>query len=61
MERFIQLNLKSDDDQPVQANLSPPEPEDPSVTAKKLNMIANKAAHKGAAHSSHSGAGIFSK
>lgn len=61
MERFIQLNLKSDDDQPVQANLSPSEPQDPSVTAKKLNLIANKAAHKGAAHSSRSGSGLFSK
>ncbi|WP_420237355.1 hypothetical protein ACOBR2_17320 [Telmatobacter bradus] len=61
MERFIQLNLKSDNDQPVQANLSPPEQEDPSATAKKLNMIANKAAHKGAAHSGRGGSGLFSK
>jgi hypothetical protein len=61
MERFIQLNLKSDSDKPENTNLSQPPVTEPDATAKKLNAIANRAAHKGAIHASHSGSGIFSK
>ena len=61
MERFIQLNLKSDSDQPETATLSTPQVTEPEASAKKLNAIANRAAHKGALHSSHSGSGLFSK
>jgi hypothetical protein len=61
MERFIQLNLKSDDEKPANANLSTQPITEPEVSAKKLNEIANRAAHRGALHSSHSGSGLFSK
>jgi hypothetical protein len=61
MERFIQLNLKSDSDKPETASLSPQPVTEPETSAKKLNAIANRAAHKGAMHTSHSGGGLFSK
>jgi len=61
MERFIQLNLKSDSEKPENATLSPQPVTEPDVSAKKLNAIANRAAHKGALHASRSGGGIFSK
>jgi hypothetical protein len=61
MERFIKLDLKSDSDKPENATLSTQPVTEPDVAAKKLNAIANRAAHKGAIHSSRSGGGIFSK
>lgn len=61
MERFIQLNLKSDSDKPENATLSTPPVTEPDGSAKKLNAIANRAAHKGALHTSRSGSGLFSK
>jgi hypothetical protein len=61
MERFIQLNLKNDSDKPENANVSPQQEAEPEVSFKKLDMIANRAAHKAAAHTGHSGSGIFSK
>jgi len=61
MERFISLNLKDDSDKPANANLSPQPVTEPEVSTKKLNAIANRAAHKGAQHSSRGGSGIFSK
>ena len=61
MERYIQLNLKSDSDKTENANLSPQQVTEPEVNAKKLNAIANRVAHKGALHASRSGSGLFSK
>lgn len=58
MERFIQLNLKTDDEKTEPANLSPSQVREPEVSAKKLNEIANRAAHKAMGHSK---GGLFSK
>ncbi|MDR3791804.1 MAG: hypothetical protein P4L03_00345 [Terracidiphilus sp.] len=61
MERFIKLDLRSDSDSTEQANLSQPEQKDSEALAKKLNQIANRAAHKAASEYGHSRGGLFSK
>jgi hypothetical protein len=60
MERFIQLNLKSDSDKPE--NTNPPQAQqgsEPEVSSKKLNAIANRALHRVSGHGGSGG--IFSK
>ena len=60
MERFIQLNLKSDSDKPE--NTNPPQSQqgsEPEVSSKKLNAIANRALHRVSGHGGSGG--IFSK
>jgi len=61
MERFIKLDLRNDSDNTEQANLSQPEQKDPEAQAKKLNQIANRAAHKGASQYGRGSGGLFSK
>jgi hypothetical protein len=62
MERFISLHLQDDSDRATSANLPNPEVKEPEVSTKKLNMIANKVAHKAASeYNRGSGGGIFSK
>ena len=63
MKPLLQLNLRDDSEQAENANL--PKPMDstpPSAEAsKRLDQIANRVAHKGAAHYGRSGSGIFSR
>jgi len=61
MERFIRLNLTNDNQPVTNATSQQTQYRDPEVSAKKLNLIANKAAHKAASIYSRSGTGIFSK
>ena len=61
MERFIKLDLRSDSDTDLNANLSQPEQKDPEAIARKLNQIANRAAHKAASEYGRGGHGLFSK
>jgi hypothetical protein len=61
MERFIKLDLRSDSDSTEQANLPQPEQKDSDAQAKKLNQIANRAAHKGASQYGRGSSGLFSK
>jgi hypothetical protein len=60
MERFIKLNLKSEEDKPENANLSQPQQDHESeLSSKKLNAIANRALHRVSGHGGSGG--IFSK
>ncbi len=63
MERFIQLNLRSDPDKSDPAQLPNPERKEPESAAvnKRLHRLLNKAAHKAAAELGRNRAGIFSK
>jgi hypothetical protein len=64
MKPILQLNLRSDSEKAEAANLSRPESEEPKPMAapsKRLSKFVNRAAHKGAVHSSRSGSGIFTK
>jgi len=63
MKPFLQLNLNSPSDNDQSTNLPQPDrvEQDPAAVSKKLNEIANRAAHKGAAHYGRSSSGIFSK
>lgn len=65
MERFIQLNLRSDSEKAAADN-SPNsvvrEPENPAMASKRLNKMLKKAAHKASAEYGRGGkSGIFSK
>jgi hypothetical protein len=65
MERFIQLNLRSDREKAAADN-SPNnpeyrEPESSVVGSKRLNKILKKAAHKASAEYGRGKGGIFSK
>jgi hypothetical protein len=65
MERFIQLNLRSDSEKGAADN-SPNtinrEPESSAMGSKRLNKMLKKAAHKASAEYGRSGkSGIFSK
>lgn len=63
MERFIQLNLRSDPEKTVQANLPSAEHQEPdsSLSSKRLHRLLNRVAHKAAAQQSHKGTGLFCK
>ena len=63
MQTFLQLNLQVPERKPEDAN--PPKPEGgevrPLEEGKKLNRMANRAAHKAATVYGRSGSGLFSK
>ena len=63
MERFIQLNLHSDDQRAEIADLPKPEPRetDSPVISRRLNRIINRAAHKAATGFGRTGSSLFSK
>jgi hypothetical protein len=63
MERFIQLNLRSDIEKAVPASLPNPERKEPesSPPSKRLHRLLNRAAHKAAAELGRNRSGIFSK
>lgn len=65
MERFIQLNLRSDSEKAAADNSPNPgykEPESPLTGNKRLNKMLKKAAHKASAEYGRGGkGGIFSK
>jgi len=64
MERFIQLNLRSDSEKAAAENLPNPqnnEPEPAAIGSKRLNKILKNAAHKASAQYSRSNTGVFSK
>lgn len=65
MERFIQLNLRSDSEKGAADNSPNPitrEPESSSMASKRLNRMLKKAAHKASAEYGRGGkGGIFSK
>lgn len=64
MERFIQLNLRSDSEKAAADNSPNPgnkEPEAPVIASKRLSKMLKKAAHKASAEYGRSGSGVFSK
>jgi hypothetical protein len=63
MESILHLNLHDDDDKAEATNLPGPENKEPETDAarKKLNEIANKAAHKAAGEYRRNTSNIFSK
>lgn len=63
MERFIQLNLNTPSEKTEATNLPNPEHREPETVdaAKKINRIANRAAHKAATEFGRSKSGLFSK
>ena len=62
MKPFLQLNLRSDEEKSpsVDPNPQPQEPESEEAR-KKLIQLANRVAHKGAAHYGRSSGGVFSR
>ncbi|HEX7729856.1 MAG TPA: hypothetical protein VF392_12515 [Terracidiphilus sp.] len=63
MKPFLQLNLQTPDKKPEDATLPKPEGElnKPLGDPKRLNRIANRAAHKAASVYGRGGSGLFSK
>lgn len=63
MERFIQLNLNTSSEKTEAPNLPEPARKEPDAAeaAKRMNRIANRAAHKAATEFSRSKSGLFSK
>lgn len=65
MERFIQLNLRSDSEKAAADNSPNPanqEQESPAIGSKRLNKMLKKAAHKASTEYGRGGrGGIFSK
>jgi hypothetical protein len=64
MERFIQLNLRSDSEKAAADNSPNPayrEPESSVAGSKRLNKMLKKAAHKASAEYGRGKGGIFSK
>ena len=64
MERFIQLNLRSDSEKAAADNSPNPEDREPEasvVGSKRLNKMLKKAAHKASAEYGRGKGGIFSK
>jgi hypothetical protein len=60
MERFIQLNLKNEDEKTEDANVQQAQQvREPELSSKKLNAIANRALHRVSGHGGSGG--IFSK
>lgn len=62
MKSFLQLNLQTPERKPEDANAPKPlEEQKPVVVNKRLNRMANRAAHKAATVYGRSGSGLFSK
>ena len=63
MKPILQLNLRSDGEKSEAANLPNPEPHEPESeeARKRLNQIANRAAHKAAAEYGRYASRVFSK
>jgi hypothetical protein len=67
MKSILNLNLPSDSEKIQAANVPRPENEAPksqdsqAPPSKRLSKFVNRAAHKGALHSSRGGSGIFTK
>jgi hypothetical protein len=63
MESILHLNLHDPNEKDESANLPKPDrvESDPEAVSKRLNQIANRAAHKGAAQYGRGSTGIFSK
>ena len=64
MERFIQLNLRSDSEKGAADNSPNPgfkEPEPPVIGSKRLSKMLKKAAHKASAEYGQNGSDMFSK
>jgi hypothetical protein len=63
MKSFLSLNLQSPSDKPEAMNLAKPVSDQPQppVSFKKLNRIANRAAHKAASVYGRGGSSIMSK
>lgn len=63
MERYIQLNLRSDSEKAAADNLPNPENKalESPVGSKRLNKILRKAAHKASAQYGRNNSGVFSK
>lgn len=63
MQTFLKLNLQVPDKKPEADQPPTPEGEQPQagVSDKRLNRMANQAAHKAAKVYGRSGSGLFSK
>jgi hypothetical protein len=64
MQTFLQLNLQTPEKKPEDANTPRPEGEQAQPTEaehKRLNRMANQAAHKAAKVYGRGGSGLFSK
>ncbi|HVZ83391.1 MAG TPA: hypothetical protein VG893_06915 [Terracidiphilus sp.] len=63
MKSFLQLNLQAPDRKPETATLGKPDGDQAQspISGKKLNRLANRAAHKAATVYGRGGSGIFSK
>ena len=64
MKSILNLNLQSDSEKVQAASVPRPESEEQKSQAppsKRLSKFVNRAAHKGALHSSRGGSGIFTK
>jgi len=63
MQTFLKLNLQVPEKKPEAEQLPRPEGEqpEPGVSDKRLNRMANQAAHKAAKVYGRSGSGLFSK
>jgi len=64
MKPILQLNLQNESEKaPQAANVPRPESEEQKspTASKRLSKFVNRAAHKGAMHSSRGGSGIFTK
>jgi hypothetical protein len=63
MKSILQLNLNNQNEKDESANLPKPDrvEQDPEAVSKRLNQIADRAAHKAAAHYGRYSSGIFSK
>jgi len=65
MKSILQLNLQNENEKVQAANVPRPESEETkqpqAAPSKRLSKFVNRAAHKGALHSSRGGSGIFTK
>ncbi len=63
MQSFLQLNLQTPEKKPENVSSTPPanEEQEHLAAGKKLNRMANRAAHKAATVYGRSGSGLFSK
>ena len=62
MKPFLQLNLRDESPKPAAPGTKKQENEEPrpAIFGKRLNKLANKAAHRAATHAG-GGSGLFSK
>ncbi|HWA94876.1 MAG TPA: hypothetical protein VG844_09770 [Terracidiphilus sp.] len=63
MQSFLQLNLQTPEKKPENAGTTQPANEEQKnlVVGKRLNRMANRAAHKAATVYGRKGSGLFSK